>query len=218
MGLQAISFDIDGTLYANRDMYLRSAGLFFRHVRLFLAIDKVRKAMRRSPAVKDFHAVQASLVGAELHREPEAAGELIDRVIYGEWTRKLQGIPLVGGIPGIFDQLRQMGLKVAFLSDFPVTGKLEVLGIGFRPDAVLCTEDVGALKPDAGGFRALSVALGIEPGAILHVGNSRRYDVAGAAGAGMRTALLGRNKGKSPCPDLEFRSYDTLMNYVRENV
>jgi putative hydrolase of the HAD superfamily len=50
------------------------------------------------------------------------------------------------------------------------------------------SDEVGHYKPSPLIFEAALGALGVEPGAALHVGDLRRTDVAGAAALGMRTA------------------------------
>jgi putative hydrolase of the HAD superfamily len=63
--------------------------------------------------------------------------------------------------------------------------------------AVVVSEEVGLRKPRPEIFVALLEALGVEPGAVLHVGDRLEEDVAGAAALGMRTAWITRR-----CPDV----------------
>ena len=64
------------------------------------------------------------------------------------------------------------------------------MGIAGFWDAALCSEEIGALKPDRRPFDRLAAALGCGPERILYVGNSRGYDVLGAKRAGMQAALV----------------------------
>ncbi|MEV1143904.1 HAD family hydrolase [Micromonospora sp. NPDC049799] len=63
---------------------------------------------------------------------------------------------------------------------------------GLAFDAVVCSEDVGAYKPDRAMFDAALDALGLAPHEVVHVGDSLRSDVAGAHGAGIRAGWVNR--------------------------
>lgn len=81
---------------------------------------------------------------------------------------------------------------------------LEGLGLRAPFDALVVSESVGIRKPRREIFEALARELDVAPGAILHVGDNLGADVAGAAGAGMRTAWLTR---RVPDPDAALRDY-----------
>ena len=76
------------------------------------------------------------------------------------------------------------------MSDFPPTQKNDVWGIAELCDAVVSSEAAGTLKPHIKPFAELAEKLQVLPAEILYVGNSLRYDVAGAKRAGMKTALI----------------------------
>jgi len=61
-----------------------------------------------------------------------------------------------------------------------------------RAEALVVSDAVGWRKPNAAIFRAASRALGVEAGEVLHVGDSLRADIAGAATAGSRTVWITR--------------------------
>lgn len=217
MKLRAVCFDIDGTFYPNSRMYLRSAPLFFRHPRLFLALDAARKDLRQRRPVTDFHAEQAALVAARLGLEPAVARARIEQVIYRDWTECLRGIRLFPGVAACLERLRSAGLVIAVLSDFPVEGKLELLGLDFQPELILSSESTGYLKPNPEGFRQVVEKTGIPPAEILYVGNSVSCDVLGAQGVGMPAALMARRAPESAHPEFIFRSYEILADFVLKN-
>ncbi len=68
-------------------------------------------------------------------------------------------------------------------------------------DAVLISEEVGQRKPAAGIFLEACRALGVEPGRALHVGDSYRDDVCGAAAAGLDAVWIDSGDG-DPAPAL----------------
>lgn len=70
-------------------------------------------------------------------------------------------------------------------------------------EAIVVSQRVGAIKPDPRMFAAVETALGMGPGAILHVGDDWAADIVGAKRAGWRAAhLLGR-PADSPLPGSE---------------
>lgn len=65
---------------------------------------------------------------------------------------------------------------------------LERVG-GIRLAHVIASTDVGACKPDARIFTEAAKRAGVPPSKILHVGDSWKWDVAGARRCGMGAAL-----------------------------
>ena len=55
---------------------------------------------------------------------------------------------------------------------------------------MLCSEQVGRLKPDPAPFLELAKQLDSTADRILYVGNSVPYDIIGAKKAGMKAALI----------------------------
>ncbi|MEU9290066.1 HAD family hydrolase [Streptomyces sp. NPDC048275] len=65
-------------------------------------------------------------------------------------------------------------------------------------DGMVYSADTGAVKPEREAFAAVEHASGLGPGQLLHVGDSLRADVAGAAAAGWHTAWLDRRMAGGP--------------------
>ncbi len=213
MKIDAVAFDVDGTLYSHSLMNRLSVPLLLRHPRLLLHFGRVRRSIRRLDHIDSFRAAQARLLAARLRIEEARAGALIDRVIYGEWMCLLRRIHPFPHVRATLLRLRGLGLKLGLLSDFPVERKLEFLGLQGLWDTSFCSEDTGYLKPHPSPFQRLARDLGVEPRRILYVGDSVSYDVQGAAAAGMHTALVGR---RHPAADLCFRSYEGFVDMVQK--
>jgi putative hydrolase of the HAD superfamily len=224
-GIAAAAFDLDGTLYPNYRLYVRLIPFLLREWRLLLAFGKARNAIREEgeqnpPLHVDFYDYQARLAADRLAAEPALVRDKIERLIYRGWERHFTKVKLFPHVPETLAALRGAGFRLGLLSDFPPETKLARLGIGDCWDAVLCTERIGALKPDIRPFQELAAAMRLAPEQILYVGNSRRYDVMGAQGAGMRTALItgplsGTGKRGSDCPaDFVFHDYRQLCDYM----
>ena len=236
-GLDAVAFDLDGTLYPNYRLYLRLIPFILKERRLLWAFGKARDAIHTAgergavPLFENFYEYQARLTAEILGAEPAFIKEKIERLIYRGWERHFAKVKLFSRAAETLAAFRAAGLKLGMLSDFPTETKLARLGIGDLWDAALCSERIGALKPDRRPFERLAAALDAAPERILYVGNSRRYDLTGAKRAGMRTALItgflsnsGRWKwsgtggaaadASANTPDFAFHDYRQLHDYV----
>ncbi len=216
MPIRGVAFDVDGTLYANRPMYLFSFPFVLTRLRLLRAFRDVRIALRKRGVVPDYYQTQAQMLADALGTRPEEARETIERRIYRTWENILYAVPLRRGVRRSIEELRDAGLKVAVCSDFPLERKLKVLGLDGGWDAVVPTEETGALKPNPEPFLALSGALGLPPEEILYVGNSYAYDIVGAAGVGMKTAHISRRPPENSIADLTFRRFSDLYRWILE--
>ncbi|MDR0321323.1 MAG: HAD family hydrolase [Treponema sp.] len=223
-GIEGIAFDLDGTLYPNYRLNIKLIPFVLREGRLLAAFGKTRTIIRReqkngSPTQASFYDYQAEITAKLLNVEAQPLKEKIERLIYKDWELLFKKIKLFKHVNETLDALKKMGLKMGLLSDFPPQTKLEYLGISGGWDAVLCSEQCGALKPHPISFTKLAANMGLPPEKILYVGNSYSYDVKGAASVGMRTAwiknplVLGCCKNK-PKPDFSFNNYRQLYNYM----
>jgi FMN phosphatase YigB (HAD superfamily) len=120
--------------------------------------------------------------------------------------RWVSGIAVPSDVAPVLARLAT-DFPLAILSNWPdaPTIDLFVERAGWGPyfAAVVVSARVGAIKPDAAIFRAAEDALGMRgapAGTILHVGDDRRADVAGARRAGWRAAWLRRPNPGSPLP------------------
>jgi len=216
----AVAFDLDGTLYPNRRLYVKLAPFAIRNWRLLLAFSKAREAIRReqeeSPALvrRDFYDHQARLTAERLSASADAVKRRIETLMYRGWEPLFSKVRLFPHARELLAELKAAGLKLGLLSDFPPVTKLKNLGLSGLWDAVLCSEETGALKPSAHPFNVMAESLGCPPAEILYVGNSRRFDVAGALRAGMKAALLSGSAAGSPEADFTFRDYRKLREFV----
>ncbi|MDR1074587.1 MAG: HAD family hydrolase [Treponema sp.] len=227
--IDAVAFDLDGTLYPNYRFYLRILPFAAKEHRLLRAFGKARAIIRATKVgdplyEQEFYEAQAFLTARILdgeagHAETVAMRQKIETYIYRGWEPVFKNVRLFPHVPETLAALKRKGLKLGLLSDFPPERKLAFLGLSGMWDAVLCSEEIGRLKPDPKSFMALAEELGATPGRVLYVGNSRRYDIVGAAHAGMKTALkvpfLLQNFSKPiNRKNFIFCDYRYLFNYV----
>lgn len=216
MSVKAVAFDIDGTLYPNWSMYLNSIPFFLVNQKLVRAFNKVRHEIRfhdcdegvHPESEECFSALQASLLAKELSLSDNEADELITRIFYGKWEKTFRRIRPFSGAAPLLQSIKDRGMKLGALSDFPVGRKLEYFGLDSYWDVVMASHESGALKPSEKPFLELARRLETDPSEILYVGNNPRYDVVGCRKAGMMSAYVAPPwKGTHSEADIQFSNY-----------
>ena len=224
-GIEAIAFDIDGTLYPSWKLTLHSVPFFIRHIRFMKAFAKVRSILHEysssepDKALPDFFKVQNELLATHLTVSVQEARTFLEREIYNGWKKKFVCIRPYPFAKEAIIRLKEAGFKIGILSDFPPEQKGSVWGILPLCDVALDSEALGALKPSRIPFLKLAEALNTPCERILYVGNSKAYDVAGASAAGMKTAYIAHPlvsflKKKPPYADISFSNYRQFLNNV----
>ncbi|MCL2380540.1 MAG: HAD family hydrolase [Treponema sp.] len=217
----AVAFDLDGTLYPDRRLFLRLVPFLLKNHRLLKAMGRARDRLRKSAEYEgDFYGLQARLMGEILGEDAEIVREKADRLIYRGWEPFFTGMKLFPHLRETLDAFRSAGIPMGILSDFPPETKLKNMGLAEYWDVMLGSEESGRLKPDPLSFLELARRMGQNPQDILYVGNKSGYDVAGAHAAGMKAALiipwwkkrLAASGG--PVPDFAFSDYRQLRDFV----
>lgn len=217
--IQAVAFDIDGTLYKEINLNIRVFPRVIRHPFFFSKYNKARKVLRKQDFCQDFRQAQIDLMGQYLHCSAEDAGKKLDTIVYNGLKKYFKKFGPYKGVYELICRLEKAGVKIALLSDFPPEQKGDIWGIKEHCHVILGSEEVGALKPSPFVFTKLAESLGTEPAKILYVGNHHKYDVVGPKKAGMKAAwiispveaFLGK---KSKLADLTFSKYSQLENKI----
>jgi putative hydrolase of the HAD superfamily len=223
--IDAIAFDIDGTLYPNRSLYRLLGPFLLKNARFFAEFGEVRREIRLwqeahpGEVHEDFFAWQADLLAARIGSTAEAVRTRLDETVYFGWKPLFGRIKPFPDVEAAFAAFRSAGLKIGILSDFLPAQKGELWGLLPLCDVVLGSEETGALKPSPVPFRTLAAKLGLPPERVLYVGNSVKSDVRGAAAVGMKTACIvgpvARAFGRAPREaDISFVSYRQLTRIV----
>ncbi|MDR9411225.1 MAG: HAD family hydrolase [Haloquadratum sp.] len=89
--------------------------------------------------------------------------------------------------------------------------KVQTLGLEDRLDSIVYAGDLPRRKPHVDPFETATAALGVDPGRTLYVGNSLRYDVAGAHNAGLASAWY-HPEAADPDP----YSPDHILGHLRD--
>jgi 2-haloacid dehalogenase len=93
--------------------------------------------------------------------------------------------------PGTRAFLADVSLPICVVSDADrddLAAAIAWHGLVFT--AVVTSEEVGAYKPDPAMFTQALAALSLDPDEVLHVGDSLRSDIRGAAAAGIRAVWV----------------------------
>ena len=99
---------------------------------------------------------------------------------------------------------RDAGLAVAILTNGDRTQQLQKIGrfaLDAEVDAIICSSDLPAGKPDPRAYAAVLEALDVPPHVSLMIGDSYEADYEGALGSGMRAVLLDRAGRHDSGPD-----------------
>ncbi len=223
--ISAVAFDIDGTLYPAWRLNIRILPFVVRHLRFMRAFNRARTEIRlhqgEMPGGKygGFFDFQTELISKYLKKPPGQVKAFLEKTIYSGWKDMFKSIKPYRFAKEAVIEFKKRGLKIGILSDFIPEQKNDIWGILPYCDAVLGSEEVGALKPSPVPFKALADILGVPCTKILYVGNNVKYDVAGAKAVGMRTACI-KNRflsflpKKTVKPDIYFSNYRQLLKFM----
>ncbi|MDR1625076.1 MAG: HAD family hydrolase [Spirochaetia bacterium] len=216
MRVKVVAFDVDGTLYPNSAVYVRALPFLLRNLSAVRAFARVRKDIRKIRPVGDFRRTQAELFAARRGISPEAAEMLIESVFYRRWDAITRKARLFPHARETLARLKGAGFRLAALSDFPLSAKLEAWGIGGLWDYRRSCEDIGYLKPNPEPFRDLAGFFAAPPGEILYVGNNYAYDIVGAKNQGLMAAHVTRHAPPASRADFSFSDFRRLGDWLTE--
>lgn len=226
--IKILGLDIDGTLYPKWMLNARMIRSMFPSLRLAKAFNHARKEYRRVQDLQPLNEEsrtgllvrQASLVAEYLgcSKDEQSIEHLISRIdaqFYKAWERSFLTIKPFDGMQEALRQAKEMGIKIAVFSDFPLSQKLKTLGIEDLVDVAFSTEQSGYLKPSGKAFSFLLSHLGVSSQQVLYIGDSYEKDCQGARGAGMYSCLI--TKGRRdiyPDADLVVGSWKEFASLV----
>ncbi len=202
LGITAVSFDVDGTLYSDRAL---SAAVAAESLRCALA-GHPAESLRELRRLRRFRR-EVELLRADRGLLPAGWRSGIARRLESETLLLLPAIRRIGpaaGVRALLNGLRVAGRIAVAVSDFESAPRIAALGLGECFDRIYAAEALGVLKPDAGVFRQAAADLRIPAGALLHLGNRPDTDGRAALAAGCRSLILGR----------DFPSFGELLRFI----
>ena len=201
---QAVVFDLDDTLYAERDYVLSGYGAVAEH----LSDDPARAGELRRWLRERFLGGQSAGAFDALNGNfslglgKRQIAELVE--VYRNHSPRIAPRP---GIPRLLEKLHR-GSRLGIVSDgfLPAQKlKLDALGIVGYFDAVIFTEALGreSWKPSPAGFEALCKELQLDAGNCTYVADNPAKDFAAPNALGWRTVQLlmdGQIHSHKPAP------------------
>ena len=214
---KAALFDVDGTLYPQSFFIKASLQFFLRHPLLSAAFRQLRRDVRQIGGVEDLHLAQVSLCAGYLRIPAERAQELLETHIYGTFMDMLAKAKPYPQAESLLSSLKNAGLKLGVITDYPVGAKVSALGFDQYWDVAISADTLGHLKPEPDAFLFAAEELKISPEQIIYVGNEYKYDIIGAKRAGMKTAHLAQKPVKDSVADITFSNFEDLRSYILGN-
>jgi putative hydrolase of the HAD superfamily len=188
--IEAVIFDLDDTLYRERDFVASGYGAVSRHVAKAAGLParNIFRAMMRTLSIAGRRAVFPMVI-ADFLKDPIPVGELVE--IYRNHIPQIRLFP---GYDRLLKQLRQQ-LKLGIITDgLPSVQrrKVEALGLLQAVDHIIYTGDFGPQKekPDPLAFSLMMQRLKADPSRTIYVGDNPSKDRIGAHRAGMRFAMV----------------------------
>jgi FMN phosphatase YigB (HAD superfamily) len=203
--IDAVLFDLDGTLYAQLPLRLAmmsEMGLVCgmraltggaRVPNVVATFRRVREELRAEAPHDGLDRRQYEVVAENLQCRCDDVERIVDEWVY---RRPLKWLSICrrAGVLELLEWLARKRVPRGIFSDYPAHDKLEALGLRDKFDLVLSAvdPDIGVFKPHPRGFMVAARRWGIAPERVLYVGDRLDVDAVGAAAAGMPCAVLTR--------------------------
>lgn len=196
--LQAIIFDVDGTLYSLKKMHLfivLDLFLFFafrpwrwHELALLYFFRKNREALAQNSS-RNVSIVQYEFCVWGKKVDSKYTERVVKKWFYDRPLRYLR-ICAYADVARWIRALSKRGIKIAYFSDYPPSEKVKTLE--FPCDYYIASSDVAvdALKPNPRGLFELASRMNIPIEHCLFVGDTPEKDGVAAKRAGMKFLLL----------------------------
>ena len=210
MGIRAIVFDVDGTLYCSEDYLKHLTRAIIEALAELMGVD-----LRRAELI--FHSVKnrvktvsmgLELLGIDRRRFYEAVVERVEPCKYIRPRPELKEL---------LSHLRARDIKVGCHTNSSrrlAEMVLRCLGLGLEDFDLVITCDDAEPKPSEDGYLAAMKILGLRPDEILYVGDRWEVEVEPAKRLGMRTALVSQKPRGDP--DIYLRDVMELLDRLDE--
>ena len=193
--IEAVVFDLDDTLYRERDFVAGGYRAVARYVAntAGLPAEDIFRAMMRTFSTSGRKDVFTMVITSFL-KDPIPLEELID--VYRNHSPRLRLFP---GYGRLLHELRKHH-KLGIITDgIPQVQrrKVEALGLQNAVDQIIYTGDYGpqCAKPDPLAFSLMLQRLKADPSRAVYVGDNPFKDCIGAHRAGMRFAMVQKHNG-----------------------
>ena len=217
--VQAVIFDVDGTLIDSVDLHARA----WQETLLSYGVRTDFQTVRGQIGKGGDKLMKAFLSKEQIAEQGKRIEEDRSKLFTRDYLPRVEPFP---ELTALFERLRVDGIKIALATsakDEELQTYKKITGIEPFLAEESSSDDVSNSKPDPDIFLAAQKKLGIEPRNIIAVGDTR-YDVESAAKAGMETIGLSCG-GSSPaelraagCVALYRNPADLLKHYSRSPI
>ncbi|QLG63367.1 HAD family hydrolase [Halorarum salinum] len=197
MNPSAVTFDLDDTLVD----YRRSPGEVLAVAFEAAGVDplfpvgayydRFDEFNERTDSMAELRASCFAALSEERGHDPALGRRVADAFAASRDHRNVAWRP---GAESLLDALEAAGVPTGVVTNGPrdaQSAKVEAVGLDGRVDPIVFAGHDTAPKPDPEPFERALERLGVDPERAVHVGDSRRTDVAGACAAGMGTVWVG---------------------------
>jgi putative hydrolase of the HAD superfamily len=194
--IRAVSFDLDGTLYATGHHRLRLAPRLLPQlglIRAWSAAVAAQRGREHGDLPERIVADTAARLGVSTDEARARLWFFLDRT----WIPALRPRHVLPGLHDAIAVLDGRGIPRAVASDHPTAAKLAGLGLTGGWTARLDGESLGALKPSPRVLLEAAGAMDVPPGALLHIGDRLDTDALAAQAAGARYLHVLDERGSS---------------------
>jgi HAD superfamily hydrolase (TIGR01509 family) len=179
--LDAVLFDVDGTLVDSNDLHAESWAKTFAHFGFDVPVDAIRGQIGKGGD----NLIPALIEGLSDQRQEEMdswRGDLFKR----DYLDRVRPFP---GVCALFERIRDRGLTIVLASSATTDDldhHLKMLGCGDLVAGQTTSDDVENSKPDPDIFAAALKKAGADASAAIAIGDTP-YDILAAGKIGLRT-------------------------------
>lgn len=188
MDVEAVLFDLDGTLIDSIGVYFKIVDIVFEKLNL----PPVPRE-KFSEATKDGDFDWSCVLPDHLKNRREELEKKAMDIIYDIYPEMFgKDLKLIAGADSILKELFSDGMKIGIVTSTPEEGMsfkrqvLEKAGLEKLIEVVITADDVNNKKPAAEPLVKCSKRLGIAPNKCVYVGDTR-LDIKAGKAAGMKT-------------------------------
>jgi putative hydrolase of the HAD superfamily len=207
MPIDAISFDLDDTLWDIGPVIVRAEHTMYDYLRERyprvtdshtledMRDRRARLALDRPDMRHDFTWLRRESL--RMHASEAGYPSSMAEEVFEVFFVARNAVELYSDVEPALARLAGRGLRLFVITNG--NADLERIGIARYFERIVHARHAGALKPAEAIFRHLLDSVGLDAGSVLHVGDDPLSDITGARRVGMRTAWINRNQ--APWPD-----------------
>ncbi len=197
--INAIIFDLDGTLYCKNGISLAMIVRDLSDIFLIKALLDIRKSLRGIDLSNenDYYCLLFEKISGKSNRKPEQIREWYFNKYCKNFVNILKNKykPRENLIP-LLERLYSNGVKLSILSDYPVV-KERLIALNIDPNyfnLIKSSEEYGALKPCKRVLQSIAEELQSPFNKTLVVGDKAETDIDGAIQSGMQFIKISEKK------------------------